>query len=118
MTYVADCPTCGAPLTQAEFDDLDDPEHVERIEKRAKREVGKELRRIRRASGRTMGDLARYLKISVVELSALEVYGRPRPARTEFPRCPECGPCHRVDEDGCCLSCGRDVMSGEVDDAQ
>lgn len=24
--------------------------------------------------------------------------------------CPECGPQDRVDEDGCCLMCGRDAM--------
>ena len=31
--------------------------------------------------------------------------------RDGVPVCPECGVCHRVDEDGCCLTCGRDVMS-------
>ena len=41
--FVGDCPTCGAPLTQVEWDDLDDPSHVERIEKRAAAEA---LRRL------------------------------------------------------------------------
>lgn len=25
------------------------------------------------------------------------------------PQCPECGPVKKVDEDGCCASCGADV---------
>ena len=26
-----------------------------------------------------------------------------------LPRCPECGPAVRMDEDGCCVTCGADT---------
>jgi hypothetical protein len=41
--FVGDCPTCGTPLTQGEWDALDDPSFIEEVEynaaKQAKRKT-------------------------------------------------------------------------------